>query len=115
LETILRRLLAIEGVIGAVLTGKDGLVVASTLEGEEEELLGAMGAAAFDAAGRYIEQLGGGEIRHATFETPGGIILVTEGGEMLIIVRCAVQANLGRVRMEAGAASLRLSEQIGSY
>lgn len=115
METILQRLLAIEGVTGALLTGKDGLVVASTLEGEEEELLGAMAAAAYDAAGRYIEQLGAGDIRHATFETPGGIILVTDGGEMLIIVRCGAQANLGRVRMEAGAASLRLSEQIGSY
>jgi uncharacterized protein len=115
LETILQRLLAIDGVTGAVLTGKDGLVVASTLEGEEEELLGAMAAAAYDAAGRYIEQLGGGDIRHATFETPSASILVTDGGEMLIIVRCAVQANLGRVRMEVGAASLRLAEQIGSY
>ncbi len=115
METILQRLLAIDGVTGALLTGKDGLVVASTLDGEEEELLGAMAAAAYDAAGRYIEQLGVGDIRHATFETPGGIILVTDGGEMLIIVRCGVQANLGRVRMEVGAASLRLAEQIGSY
>ena len=58
METILQRLLAIDGVSGALLTGKDGLVVASTLDGEEEELLGAMAAAAYDAAGRYIEQLG---------------------------------------------------------
>ncbi len=32
LETILQRLLAIDGVAGALLTGKDGLVVASALE-----------------------------------------------------------------------------------
>ena len=115
METILQRLLAIDGVTGALLAGKDGLVVASTLEGEEEELLGAMAAAAYDAAGRYIEQLGAGDIRHATFETPGGTIHVSDGGQMLIIVRCAAQANLGRVRMEVGAASLRLAEQIGSY
>jgi predicted regulator of Ras-like GTPase activity (Roadblock/LC7/MglB family) len=114
-DSILQRLLAIDGVTGALLTGKDGLVVASTLDGEEEELLGAMAAAAYDAAGRYIEQLGVGDIRHATFETPGGTILVTDGGEMLIIIRCNVQANLGRIRMEAGSASLRLAEQIGSY
>ncbi len=115
METILQRLMAVEGVVGALLAGKDGLVVASTLDGEDEELLGAMAAAAYDAAGRYIEQLGVGDIRHATFEAPGGIVLVTDGGELLIVVRCTVQANLGRIRMESGQASLRLAEQIGSY
>jgi predicted regulator of Ras-like GTPase activity (Roadblock/LC7/MglB family) len=114
-ETILQRLLAVDGVVGALLAGKDGLVVASTIDGEDEELLSAMAAAAYDAAGRYIEQLGVGDIRHATFEAPGGTILVTDGGDLLIVVRCTVQANLGRIRMESGQASLRLAEQIGSY
>jgi len=45
METILQRLMAIEGVTGALLVGKDGLVIASTMEGEAEELLSAMAAA----------------------------------------------------------------------
>lgn len=116
METILQRLLAVDGVTAALLVGKDGLVVASTLDGgEDEELLGAMAAAAYDATGRYIEQLGVGAVRNATFEAPGGMVMVTDGGDLLIVVRCASQANLGRVRMEAGQAGLRLAEQIGSY
>ncbi len=115
METILQRLMAVDGVTGVLLVGKDGLVVASTMDGDEEELLGAMAAAAYDAAGRYIEQLGMGDVRHALFETPGGTVQVTDGGDLLIVVRCSFHASIGRIRMEAGQASLQLAERIGSY
>ena len=115
METILQRLMAIDGVTGVLLVGKDGLVVASTMENEDGELLGAMAAAAYDASARYIDQLGIGDVRHALFEAPGGTVQVTDGGDLLVVVRSAYSANIGRIRMEAGQASLRLAEQIGSY
>ncbi|MBF6590936.1 MAG: roadblock/LC7 domain-containing protein [Ktedonobacterales bacterium] len=115
MDGILRRLMAIEGVNGALLVGKDGLVTASTIDGEDEELLGAMAAASYDATCRYIEQLGMGEVRHAIFETLGGTIQVTDGGELLIVVRSMNSAHLGRIRIEAEHAGQRLAEQIGSY
>jgi predicted regulator of Ras-like GTPase activity (Roadblock/LC7/MglB family) len=114
-ETILQRLLEIEGVTGALLVGKDGLVVASTLDGEDEEFLSAMAAACYDATTRYIDQLGMGAVRHSMFETPGGVIQISDGGDLLIVVRSNYSANIGRIRMECGQASLRLAEQIGSY
>lgn len=114
-ETILQRLMEIDGVTGALLVGKDGLIVASTLEGEDEEFLSAMAAACYDATSRYIEQLNMGDVRHSMFETRGGAIQITDAGDMLIVVRSMNLANLGRVRMECGNASLRLAEQIGSY
>jgi uncharacterized protein len=114
-ETILQRLMEIDGVTGTLLVGKDGLVVASTMEGEDEEFLAAMAAAGYDASGRYIEQLNMGEIRHAMFETPGGTIQVTNGGDLLIVVRSTYQASIGRIRMECTRAALQLVEQIGSY
>lgn len=115
METILQRLMEIDGVTGTLLVGKDGLVVASTMEGEDEEFLAAMAAAGYDASGRYIEQLNMGEIRHAMFETPGGTIQVTNGGDLLIVVRSTYQASIGRIRMECTRAALQLVEQIGSY
>lgn len=115
METILQRLLDVEGVTGALLVGKDGLVVASTLEGEDEEYLSAMAAAGYDAASRYIGQLGMGDIRHSIFETPGGVIQVSDAGDLLIVVRCTSQSNIGRVRIECGHAALRLAERVGSY
>jgi predicted regulator of Ras-like GTPase activity (Roadblock/LC7/MglB family) len=114
-DTILQRLFEIDGVTGAILVGKDGLVVASTLEGEEEEFLGAMAAACYDASTRYIGQLGMGEVRHFIFETPGGTIQIADAGDLLIVVRSNSHANIGRIRVECGHASLRLAEQIGSY
>ena len=115
MEQILARLMEIEGVTGVLLVGKDGLVVASAMEGEDEEFLAAMAAACYDATGRYIDQLGMGEVRYALYETPGGTIQVTDGGDLLIVVRSTYAANIGRVRMESGQAALRLSEQIASY
>lgn len=114
-EAILQRLMAIDGVTGALLVGKDGLVIAGTMDGEEEELLGAMAAAAYDASARYIEQLGLGEVRHAIFETPGGTVQVSDAGDMLAVVRANQPASMGRVRAEVLRASERLAEQIGSY
>ena len=115
METILQRLMAIDGVTGALLVGKDGLVVASAMDGEEEEMVGAMAAAAYDASGRYIEQLSIGDIRHALFEATGGVIQVSDGGDLLIVVRSSRDANIGRVRIEMLQAGLRLSEQMGAY
>lgn len=115
METILQRLMEIEGVTGALLVGKDGLVVASTMEGEDEEFLAAMAAACYDASTRYIGQLGIGDVRHAMFETPGGTIQITDGGDLLIVVRSTYQASIGRIRMESGQASLKLAEQIASH
>ena len=115
MDAILQRLLEIEGVTGALLAGKDGLVVASTLEGEEEEFLGAMAAACFDASSRYLGQLNMGDVRHAIFETPAGVVQVTDAGELLLVVRSTQHSNMGRIRAECGHASLRLAEQVGSY
>ncbi|MFI5273136.1 MAG: roadblock/LC7 domain-containing protein [Ktedonobacterales bacterium] len=115
METILQRLLELEGVTGAMLVGKDGLVVASTMEGEDEEFLAAMAAACYDASLRYIEQLGMGEVWHMMYEMPGGIVQVTDSGELLIVVRSSNHANIGRVRAECRQARLRLAEQIASY
>jgi predicted regulator of Ras-like GTPase activity (Roadblock/LC7/MglB family) len=113
-DTFLRRLAAIEGVTGALFAGKDGLVVASTLEGEDEELLGAMVAACFDSSLRYIEQLGMGSVAYALFETPGGIVQVADGGDVLIAVQSTVQAGIGRIRMELMQVARRLSQEIGA-
>ena len=115
METILQRLLDIEGVTGALLVGKDGLVVSSTMEGEDEELLAAMAAACHDAIMRYIDQLGMGDVRHAIYETPGGAVQISDAGDLLIVVRSSSLDNMGRIRMECGNASLRLAERASSY
>ncbi len=116
-ENVLQRLTAIAGVSGALLAGKDGVVRASTLPHDEAELLGAMAAAAFDAANRYIPQLGAqagaGAVRHALFETAGGAVQVADAGDTLIVVRSSQQATLGRIRLELLRATGQLARRPG--
>ncbi|HEV2239213.1 MAG TPA: roadblock/LC7 domain-containing protein [Ktedonobacterales bacterium] len=111
-ESYLRRLMEIEGVSGALIVGKDGLVIASTLDRDHEEMLGAMAAACFDASARYIEQVGMGAVRFALFETPGGVVQIADGGEMLLVAQSSVQAGMGRIRMEIIQMVRQLSQQI---
>jgi len=112
-ETLLQRLMAIEGVTGALLVGKDGVVRASTLASDEEEVLGAMAAAAFDAANRYIGQLGAGDVGAALFETARGAVQVADVGDGLVVARCADRQHLGRVRLELLQARARPAGQGG--
>jgi predicted regulator of Ras-like GTPase activity (Roadblock/LC7/MglB family) len=100
-------------VSGALLAGKDGLVVASTLDGEDEEMVGAMAAAAFDASARYIEQLGMGAVRYVLFETPAGTLQAADTGEMLVVVRSTETASIGRIRLEM-ARVVRQMAQLGA-
>jgi uncharacterized protein len=111
-ENYLRRLMEIEGVSGALVVGKDGLVIASTLDRDHEELLGAMAAACFDASTRYIEQIGMGATRYALFETPGGVVQIADGGEILLVAQSSGQAAIGRVRMEIIQMVRQLSQQL---
>lgn len=113
MENVLQRLMAIDGVTGALLAGTDGVVRASTLPRDEEELLGAMAAAAYDAANRYIVQLGAGPIRSALFETATGTVQVAAVGDALVAVRTAHPAALGRVRLELLRASGGLPRRPG--
>jgi hypothetical protein len=69
METLLERLLAIESVSAAAIVRRDGAIISSTIDGEEAEALGAMGAAAFDSAVRYVGQLSADKLRLALFET----------------------------------------------
>jgi predicted regulator of Ras-like GTPase activity (Roadblock/LC7/MglB family) len=112
-ETLLQRLMAIEGVTGAMVLGKDGTVRASTLTGREEEVLAAMAAAAFDAATRYIDQAGVGGVRQALFETAGGAVQIADAGDALVVARSAHHLHLGRVRLELSQAQARLARQPG--
>jgi predicted regulator of Ras-like GTPase activity (Roadblock/LC7/MglB family) len=114
MDTFLRQLMEIEGVTGVLFAGKDGLVVASTLEGEDEELLGAMVAACFDSSLRYIEQLGMGQVCYALFETPGGIVQVADGGEVLVAAQSTPHAGIGRIRLELQHVATQLAREIGA-
>jgi predicted regulator of Ras-like GTPase activity (Roadblock/LC7/MglB family) len=116
METILQRIAEIEGVIQAILVGKDGLVVAgSTTGNEEEEVLAAMAAACFSAITHYSQEIGTGEMRQAVIQSAHGTLHLHEIDDLILVVSTTPQVNLGRIRFEIARASQRLAERVGAY
>jgi predicted regulator of Ras-like GTPase activity (Roadblock/LC7/MglB family) len=99
-ETILQRLADLDDVSGAILVGKDGLIVSGTLHTEDEEVIGAMSAAAFGSITDYTKRINNGELRHVIVETEKGALQLEEAGDLILVVSTHSSSNLGRVRFE---------------
>jgi predicted regulator of Ras-like GTPase activity (Roadblock/LC7/MglB family) len=114
-EMILQRLTELDDVYGAVLVGKDGLIVAGTLHSEDEEVIGAMSAAAFGSITNYTTQMNNGGIRHVIIETQMGTIQMEEAGDLILVVTTHGPGNPGRVRIEMKKACRQLAQLVASY
>lgn len=115
METILQRLTEFDEVHDAILVGKDGLIVSGILHSEDEEVIGAMGAAAFGSISNLTTQVHNGEARHVIVETKAGTIQMEEAGDLILIVTTQGRGNLGRVRVEMKKACQQLIQLVASY
>jgi predicted regulator of Ras-like GTPase activity (Roadblock/LC7/MglB family) len=115
LETILQRLTDLDDVTGAILVGKDGLIVTGTLHSEDEEVIGAMSAAAFGSITNFIDQMSSGEMHHVIIETKDGTIQFEEVGDLILVVTTNKGSNLGRVRIEMKKACRQFLKLVASY
>ncbi len=115
METILQRLTDLDEVIGAVLVGKDGLIVAGTLHSEDEEVLGAMSAAIIGSINNYTAQINSGEMRHVIVETNKGMVQLAEVSDLILVVTTNVTGKLGRVRLEMQKTCRQLTQLVASY
>jgi uncharacterized protein len=114
-ETILQRLTDLDDIIGAIIVGKDGLIVTGTLHSEDEEVIGAMSAAAFGSMASFIAQMNNSSIHHVIIETENGIIQLEEVGDLILVVTTHAASNLGRVRLEMKKACRQISQLVASY
>ncbi|TMC22937.1 MAG: hypothetical protein E6J34_04735 [Chloroflexi bacterium] len=115
METILQRLTDLDNVHDAVLVGTDGLIVSGILHSEDEEMIGAMSAAAFGSITDFTKQINTGETRHVIVETETGTIQMQESGGMILVVTTHGKGNLGRVRLEMEKASRQLVQLVANY
>ena len=115
METILQRLTDLDEIYNAILVGKDGLIVSGTLHSEDEEVVGAMSAAAFGSITSFTIQINNGEARHVVIETKDGAIHMQEAGDLILIVTTRGTGNLGRVRLEMKKACRQLTQLVASY
>jgi predicted regulator of Ras-like GTPase activity (Roadblock/LC7/MglB family) len=114
-ETILQRLTDLDAVIGAVLVGKDGLIVAGALHSDDEEVLGAMSAAVIGSINNYTKQINSGEMRHVIIETKTGMVQLAEVGDLILVVTSHATGNLGRIRLEMQKTCRQLTQLVASF
>jgi len=114
-ETILQRLTELDEITGAILIGKDGLIVSGALHSEDEEMLGAMSAAVFGSIVNFTDQVSNDEMNHVIIETRNGTIQLAEVGELILVVTTNTTMNLGRVRLEMKKASRQISQLVAAY
>lgn len=113
MRRIVEDLIRVDGVIGSLLVGKDGLVVASTLMDEEDaEILGAMSAAVFGEIDKATKRIGVGALVDSIIDAEQGSILMLEGRELILVVITQRMVNLGLVKMEMRRAAKRISEAV---
>src|SRR5438067_13386438 len=112
MRRIVEDLIRVDGVIGSLLVGKDGLVVASTLMDEEDaEILGAMSAAVFGEIDKATKRIGGGMLLDSIMDAEESSILMLGVKELILGVITQRMNNLGRVKLEMRSASTRTSEE----
>lgn len=113
MRRIVEDLIRVEGVIGSLLVGKDGLVVASTLlEDEEAEVLGAMSAAVFGEIDKATKRIGIGTLIDSIIDAQEGSILMLEAKDLILVVITQRVVNLGLIKMEMRRASKRISDAV---
>jgi predicted regulator of Ras-like GTPase activity (Roadblock/LC7/MglB family) len=109
LETLNR----LPGTRGALLSGRDGLLVESTVERHRAEALSALVAAVYGSATGLGDNLPGlAEPEEVMIEAGGGTLHVMPSGEQrLLTVLASTAGNLGMIRLEMRRAATRLAAE----
>lgn len=115
METVLQRLTDLDEILNAVLVGKDGLIVSGIQNSEDEEMVGAMSAAAFGSIASFTAQMKSDETHHVIIETKTGTIQMEGAGDLILVVTTRGTGNLGRVRLEMKKACRQLIQMVASY
>ncbi len=112
MDTVLQRLIDLDEIIGAILIGKDGLIVSGALHSDDEDMLGAMSAAVFGSIANYTSQINNGDTQHVIIETQTGTVQLAEVGDLILVVTTRNSSNLGRIRIEMKKACRQLSQLV---
>lgn len=115
METFLQRLIDLDEVSGALLVGKDGLIVAGTLGSEDEELLGAISAAVLGSITDYTARINNGEMRYMIVETKTGTVHLADASGLILVVTTNTSGNMGRIRWEMQKACHHVSQLVASF
>ena len=113
MRRIVEDLLRVDGVVGSLLVGKDGLVVASTLlDPGDAEVLGAMSAAVYAEIDKSTKRSGVGGLADAIINARDGMVMMLESYDLILVVITQRTVNVGLVKMEMRKAASRIKEAV---
>lgn len=115
MEDILAHLCETNGVTGSLLVGKDGIVIASHLNSNDDpDLLGALVADLFGGVGNSLERHTNSNIELVSVEREDGKLLLKhiEDANALLAVLAGPKINMGLVRLEMKEASQQFKDML---
>ncbi len=113
MQRILSELNKIPGVVGSLVTGKDGLPIASAVpEDVNVDVVSAMAAAIIGTSERSTSEIGQGELEQVMIEGKNGKTLVMDVGNGVLVVLTTPDINLGLIRLDMKRAARDLREAL---
>ena len=111
MDEVLRNLNKEMGVTGSAVISKDGLVIASALDQDEESVAG-MAASVFQSAVTTSGVMAIGAISMITLESDKGKAFMIDLPEAFLVVLTNPEVNLGRLRIEIRKAANQIKSQM---
>jgi len=100
IEDALRAFVETSGASGAIVVGRDGLILSQTGEiGEDREAIGAIASTTLKMPATLAEQLGAGKVVQIAIQLEQGLATVESlSDEYLLVIVAGADANLGLIR-----------------
>lgn len=113
---ILEGLNKTSGIIGSMVVGKDGIVIAADLNTQiEEETIGALAAAITSNIQKSLERLNSSPLSQVTVEADNAKLFFTDARLGILVVITEPEVNIGLVRLEIKNAVGKLNNQEAVY
>jgi hypothetical protein len=111
MDEVLRNLNKEIGVTGSAIVSKDGLIIASGLDQDDEAVAG-MAASVFQSASTTAGIMSIGTINMITLESDKGKAFMIDLPDAFLVVLTDAEVNLGRLRIEIRKAANVLRTQM---
>ncbi len=113
LDRILADLNKIPGVIGSLVSGKDGLPISQAVPLDVNvDIVSAMASAVVGTSERSTSELGQGELEQVMIEGKSGKTLMMDVGNGVLVVLAKPEVNLGLIRLDMKRAAKEIKEAL---
>jgi predicted regulator of Ras-like GTPase activity (Roadblock/LC7/MglB family) len=101
LEKILEDINRSPSVVGSLICGKDGLLIAHAVPSNiDPEVVSAMASAILGTGERSVSEIGHGDLDQVMIEGSSGKTLMRDVGDGVLVVLTQPDVNLGMIRMD---------------